>query len=108
MTIDLSSISFTYPGRAELFSQFSWRIQRGQAWVILGPSGCGKTTLLYLLAGLQLPSAGQVSVDGELIQATPEFDACVRLAEQADVPLARVLEEVLAVSRSLFLGALHS
>lgn len=93
MTIDLSSISFTYPGRAELFSQFSWRIQRGQAWVILGPSGCGKTTLLYLLAGLQLPSAGQVSVDGELIQR-PRPQTGLILQDYGLLPWATVEDNI--------------
>ncbi len=73
MSIELTNLSFTYPGRAELFSQFNLSIQRGQSWVILGPSGCGKTTLLYLLAGLQLPSSGTVSIDGEpLLRPRPQ------------------------------------
>lgn len=47
---------------------------------------------------------GQVPVklkilDGDTIQAMPEFDACVRLAEQAGVPVALVLQEASAVSR---------
>lgn len=68
MKIVVNQVSFTYPGREELFSRFSWQVERGQAWVILGPSGCGKTTLLYLLAGLQQPSAGEVLVDGEVLR----------------------------------------
>jgi len=47
---------------------------------------------------------GQVPVklkilDGDIIQATPEFDDCVRLAEQAGIPVAQVLQEAIAVSR---------
>lgn len=47
---------------------------------------------------------GQVLVklkilDGETMQATPEFDACVRLAEQTGVPVTKVLQEAAAISR---------
>jgi uncharacterized protein (DUF111 family) len=47
---------------------------------------------------------GQVLVklkilDGETMQATPEFDDCVRLAEQAGVPVIKVLQEAAAISR---------
>ncbi|HLF96800.1 MAG TPA: ABC transporter ATP-binding protein [Methylococcaceae bacterium] len=39
-------------------------IRRGEYVVLLGQSGSGKTTLLNLVAGLDLPQAGEVSVDG--------------------------------------------
>jgi len=39
---------------------------------ILGPSGCGKSTLLRCIAGLTLPSAGEVVVDGVVIHEAPE------------------------------------
>jgi iron(III) transport system ATP-binding protein len=36
----------------------------GEATVILGPSGCGKTTLLRVIAGLEVPDSGEVSLNG--------------------------------------------
>ena len=47
-------------------------IARGEFVAIMGPSGSGKSTLLALLAGLDRPSAGGVSIDGEAIEAMGE------------------------------------
>jgi NitT/TauT family transport system ATP-binding protein len=65
--IDLTSVTFAYPYAPPLFENFSLTISRGETWAILGPSGCGKTTLLYLLAGLRQPTAGKISIEGEIL-----------------------------------------
>lgn len=39
----------------------------GDAVVILGPSGCGKTTLLRLIAGLEVPDSGEISLNGATV-----------------------------------------
>jgi len=62
--IQLQSLTFAYSHSAPLFDGFNWQVERGETWAILGTSGCGKTTLLYLLAGLQQASNGQVLIDG--------------------------------------------
>lgn len=93
MSIECSAISFTYPGRAELFNRFTWQIQRGQSWVILGPSGCGKTTLLYLLAGLQQPSVGQISLDGEIL-SRPRPQTGLILQDYGLLPWATVEDNI--------------
>lgn len=45
----------------------SVQMQENQITAIIGPSGCGKTTLLRQIAGLEYPSFGRITMDGELI-----------------------------------------
>ena len=45
----------------------SLSVPDGAFLVLLGPSGCGKTTLLRMLAGLELPSSGQIVFDGQVV-----------------------------------------
>jgi len=47
-------------------------VRRGESLAVLGPSGSGKSTLLALMAGLDRPSAGEVRLDGERIDAMSE------------------------------------
>jgi len=41
--------------------------REGELLVLLGPSGCGKTTLLRMLAGLEVPTAGDVVISGRVV-----------------------------------------
>ena len=45
----------------------SLALQRGEILSILGPSGCGKTTLLRLIAGFELPDAGEIEIQGRVV-----------------------------------------
>src|SRR6202047_180583 len=40
-------------------------VAAGALFVVPGPTGCGKTTTLRMIAGLELPSAGRILLDGE-------------------------------------------
>jgi spermidine/putrescine transport system ATP-binding protein len=46
-------------------------IRRGEFFTLLGPSGCGKTTLLRLIAGFEMPTAGTIFLDGADITLLP-------------------------------------
>src|SRR3979490_2230195 len=46
-------------------------VAHGAFFVILGPSGCGKTTTLRMTAGLELPTAGRILLDGEDVTGLP-------------------------------------
>lgn len=48
-------------------------IRRGEFFSILGPSGCGKTTTLRLIAGFEMPSAGEVLIRGQSVTQTPAY-----------------------------------
>ena len=65
----LENISKTYDTpkrpRVEAVRNFSLDVASGEFLVILGPSGGGKTTILRLVAGLEQPTSGALSIDGK-------------------------------------------
>jgi len=49
----------------------SFTIADGEFFMLLGPSGCGKTTTLRMIAGLELPTSGEIFIDGEEVAGKP-------------------------------------
>ncbi|GGC09471.1 ABC transporter ATP-binding protein [Marinobacterium zhoushanense] len=58
----------TEAGRVDLFTGIDLVVTRGESLAVIGRSGAGKSTLLSLLAGLDTPSSGSVSIDGHRIE----------------------------------------
>jgi len=56
-------------GSTTVFESIGAELQAGRLHAVTGPSGSGKTTLLHILAGLELPAAGAVTVDGTELTA---------------------------------------
>ena len=64
----------TAEGQLSILDSVSLEINAGESVAVVGASGSGKTTLLGILAGLDLPTAGDVWLDGDRITAMPEED----------------------------------
>ncbi len=64
--IELDDVSCAY-GENVVLRSVSLSLESGKVLALLGPSGCGKTTLLKLVAGLSAPSAGSVSIQGNIV-----------------------------------------
>ncbi len=51
-------------GATPVFTDIGLEVEQGQVCVLVGPSGCGKTTLLRVLAGLEVPDMGRITIAG--------------------------------------------
>ena len=61
--IQVSDLAKTF-GADPVFRDLSFAVRPGRHLALLGPSGCGKSTLLRLMTGLDVPSAGEIRVEG--------------------------------------------
>src|SRR6266849_146230 len=68
-------------------------IEQGEFVCIVGPSGCGKSTLLHLLAGLDRPTTGEITVDGNPVQG-PGTDRILLFQELGLFPWLTVRQNV--------------
>lgn len=67
--LQIDTLRFAHDAQV-IVSDVSLQMHAGEIVVIVGPSGCGKTTLLRLIAGLERPGSGSISLDGEQL-STP-------------------------------------
>ncbi len=70
--IEIRDASKRYDDGPPALDALSLTVRAGEALAVLGPSGSGKSTLLNLVAGLDRPSAGSVTVDGIRVDTLSE------------------------------------
>jgi iron(III) transport system ATP-binding protein len=70
--LELDGVSKSY-GPERVIEDLSLSVHDGEILTLLGPSGCGKTTTLRLIAGLERPNAGEVSLAGSVVSGADRF-----------------------------------
>lgn len=69
----LDRVSKIYGGGVLALDDVSLSAEEGELLVLVGPSGCGKTTILRIIAGLERPTSGEVSLSGQFASSlTPQ------------------------------------
>ena len=58
-------------GKVRAVNNANIKVMKGEFFSLLGPSGCGKTTLLRMLAGFELPTEGDIQIDGQDVTLSP-------------------------------------
>jgi ABC-type Fe3+/spermidine/putrescine transport system ATPase subunit len=72
-SLELQNLVKRYPGHLAV-DGISLRIAKGGFFSLLGPSGCGKTTTLRLVAGFEEPTAGEVWLNGALVNGLRPYE----------------------------------
>lgn len=70
--LELHEISKSFGGMAAVDS-VSLQVREGELLTLLGPSGCGKTTTLRMIAGLERPDSGHMTLDGDSLASGTQF-----------------------------------
>ncbi|CAL4859762.1 ABC transporter ATP-binding protein [Microbacterium sp. MM2322] len=94
--VSLSGVSRTFPGAAApvpVLRGIDLAFEPGEIIAVIGPSGCGKSTLLRLLAGLDVPTDGSVTVDGTPLRDTDDRTA-VAFQEPRLLPWRSIAQNV--------------
>lgn len=68
--LSVRDIEFSY-GQLQVLFGISMEVHKGEALALVGTNGAGKSTLLRVIAGLEKPSAGSVTLDGRDITGMP-------------------------------------
>ena len=90
---NLSKSFSTKRARVTALDRLSLDVYDGELLVVLGPSGCGKTTLLRIIAGLDQPDAGEITLDSNPLLRTPAKDRNVGFAFQYPALLPQLTVE---------------
>lgn len=65
--VRLTDLGFAFPDEKPVFQGFSLEVRPGEHMALVGGSGTGKTVLMSLLAGLLVPTAGRIEIDGQTL-----------------------------------------
>ena len=67
LILEIKNLGHSYGETNQIIQNINLEIEKSDRVAILGPSGCGKSTLLRLIAGLEKPNMGQITIDGTVV-----------------------------------------
>ena len=103
-SIKVSNLSFSYTGDERLIlKDINMGVDTGEFVCILGQSGCGKSTLLRLLAGLEKPTEGEITVGGRPVGGAG-LDKGVVFQDYGLFPWMKAGENIMLALRQRFPG----
>ena len=82
LVLELRNLTKHYPGQRAV-DGVSLSVPAGGFFSLLGPSGCGKTTTLRLIAGFEEPTAGEVLLNGEMVNGRKPYERNVSTVFQS-------------------------
>jgi NitT/TauT family transport system ATP-binding protein len=85
----------------EAVAPLSLRFSAGQMTALVGPSGCGKSTLLRMVAGLEKPTEGTITLGGETPEALQRAGALAMAFQDASLLPWRSVQGNIALARKL-------
>ncbi len=71
--LELRSLVKEFAGGVKAVDKISLQVEKGEFVTLLGPSGCGKTTTLRMVAGLEQPTAGSITIQGQRVDGVPAY-----------------------------------
>ena len=80
--LELQNITKVYPNGTKAVNETSLNVEKGEFVVFVGPSGCGKSTLLRMIAGLEDITAGEIVLDGSIINTIDPSERDVAMVFQ--------------------------
>ncbi|MFJ4142808.1 ABC transporter ATP-binding protein [Pseudomonas sp. NPDC089734] len=108
-TLTCSGLGYSVKGKT-LLQGVDLSIVPGETLGIVGPNGSGKSTLLKLLSGIQMPTSGQVQLNGQALTGMKRRDIARLLAvveQQADTSDAITVLDAVELGRTPWLSALE-
>ena len=73
LLINLTDISFSYPGEPEVLDKLNLQFSRNEKTGLMGPNGSGKTTLFHIIMGLLKPLSGNIEIFGKPAKEEKDF-----------------------------------
>jgi multiple sugar transport system ATP-binding protein len=80
--ITLDGVTKAFPDGTEAVKDMDLEVGDGEFMILVGPSGCGKSTALRMIAGLEDITAGEVKIDGEVVNERVPKDRDVAMVFQ--------------------------